>query len=54
MANLVAIGAFISRTKLVKPESAIGAIRETFSGKKEKLIEINIKALQAGIESCKS
>lgn len=54
VANLVAIGAFISRTKLVKPESAAAAIRETFSGRKEKLIEINIKALQAGIESCKS
>ena len=54
VANIVAIGAFIGKSKLVKPESAAAAIKETFSGKKEKLIEINIKALQAGIESCKS
>jgi 2-oxoglutarate ferredoxin oxidoreductase subunit gamma len=52
VANIVAIGAFICKTKLLKPELATAAIEDTFAGKKQKLIEINIKALQAGIENC--
>ncbi len=45
VANIVALGAFVAKTGIVKMESVEGAIEEVFGQKKAGLIEINIKAL---------
>ncbi len=50
VANVVALGAFANKTKLLKPESLSQAIEEQFSQKKAELIDINKKALQIGAQ----
>lgn len=50
VANIVALGAFIQHTELVAMDSIEQGIRELFSAKKPKLIDINIQALAAGTE----
>jgi len=45
VANIVALGALVAKTGIVKMESVEGAIEEVFGQKKAGLIEINIKAL---------
>lgn len=52
VANIVTLGAFINKTKLLKIESIEKAIKDLFSGKKPELVKINIKALKMGIEMC--
>lgn len=46
-ANMVALGALIGKTNLLKIESIKETIKETFS-EKEKLVNLNLKALQEG------
>jgi len=48
VANIVALGAFVAKTGLVKTASVVRAIEELFSQKKPGLIEINKKALAEG------
>ena len=48
VANIVALGAFIEKTNLLKTQSVVRSIEELFSGKKAALIEINKKALTKG------
>jgi 2-oxoglutarate ferredoxin oxidoreductase subunit gamma len=48
VANIVALGAFVSKTGIVKTASVERAIEELFSQKKSDLIEINKKALTEG------
>ena len=48
VANIVALGAFIGQTGIVKTASVERAIEELFSQKKSGLIEINKKALAEG------
>ncbi|MHC4642904.1 MAG: 2-oxoacid:acceptor oxidoreductase family protein [Planctomycetota bacterium] len=48
VANIVALGAFIGKTSLVKTASVASAIEKYFSEKKPNLIEINMNALQEG------
>ena len=52
VANIVTLGAFIKKTKLLKRESIEKAIADLFSSKKPELVEINIKALRMGMEMC--
>ncbi len=49
VANIVALGAFVSKTGIVKTASVERAIEELFSEKKPGLVEINKKALQEGM-----
>lgn len=49
LANVVALGALIARRPIVKKESVIQALRGELTGKKEALLEVNLKALDAGI-----
>ena len=51
VANIVALGAFIKTTGLLKVASIEQAISDLFAAKKPKLVELNIKALNAGIEA---
>jgi 2-oxoglutarate ferredoxin oxidoreductase subunit gamma len=48
VANIIALGAFIEKTGIVRAESVAGAIEELFSQKKTPLVEINKDALAAG------
>lgn len=48
VANIVALGALVAKTGIVKTESVEGAIEEMFGRKKPGLIEINKKALAEG------
>ncbi len=50
VANVVALGAFVKKTKLLKKESLSKAIEEQFSQKKAGLVDINKKALQTGMQ----
>ena len=49
VANIVALGAFVKSTGVVKIESIEKAIRQLFAEKKPGLAEINIKALEQGV-----
>lgn len=48
-ANMVALGALIGKTELLKIESLEETIRETFS-EKEKIVNLNLKALKEGLK----
>ena len=51
-ANIVALGALIKKTGILKIESVAQAIEELFSSKKPELVEINKTALQKGTQIC--
>ena len=48
VANIVALGAFIEKTRLLDPASIATAIEDLFSSKKAQMVEINKKALLEG------
>lgn len=50
-ANMVALGAFTGKTKLLKQESVSKAVEDFFSKKSQKLVDLNIMALRQGAES---
>ena len=49
-ANIIALAAFVARTGIVKIESLKESVKEEFS-RKQKLIPLNMKAIQTGIEA---
>ena len=51
VANIVALGAFIAKTKLLATASIEQAISDLFSTKKAEVIEINFQALKLGAEA---
>jgi len=53
VANMVMLGAYIAAAKTVKPETVERMIEEIFTGKKAKLVPLNIKALHAGMDLIK-
>ena len=50
VANIVALGAFIQHTSLVKMQSIEQGIKDLFSTKKAAVVDLNLKALAAGAE----
>ena len=48
LANVVALGALISRIPVVSKDGAIAALKKELSGKKAALLDLNIQALDAG------
>ena len=50
VANIVALGAFVARSKIVDFEQMRECVKEQFASK-EKLIPINMAALDAGIKA---
>ena len=50
VANIVSVGAFVEHTNLLSMGSIEQAIKDLFSSKNPKLIEINLKALHTGAE----
>lgn len=49
-ANIVALSAFVAYTKVVSIETLVNCVKEEFA-KKPKVIELNLKAIDAGIEA---
>ena len=50
VANIVCVGAFIEHTHLLSMSSIERAIKDLFSNKAPKLVDLNIEALRAGAE----
>jgi 2-oxoglutarate ferredoxin oxidoreductase subunit gamma len=50
LANVVALGALVARVPIVGKDAAIEALKKELSGKKAALLDLNVKALAAGIE----
>ena len=50
VANIVALGAFIQHTGLLKMQSIKQGLKDLFGEKKPALVELNLKALAAGAE----
>jgi len=48
MANIVALGGLIGRVGLVSRDAVIKALKKELSGKKAALLDLNLKALDAG------
>jgi 2-oxoglutarate ferredoxin oxidoreductase subunit gamma len=48
LANLVALGGLIGRVGLVSREAVVEALKKELSGKKAALLDLNLKALDAG------
>ena len=51
-ANMVALGAYLGATGVVKPESVRQSLEKVFPGK-EQVVALNVKALEKGIELSK-
>jgi len=54
VANLVALGAFLSQSNIVSIETVKKALKVVLTGEKGKLLDINLKALVEGINSGKT
>ena len=53
VANMVVLGAYIGKTKCISLESVEKAFIKKLTGKKAKLIDLNIKAVKKGMEFVK-
>ena len=53
VANMVMLGAYIGATGALKVETIVEMIHEMFTGKKAKLVPLNLEALQRGIDCAK-
>jgi len=54
MANMVALGAFVEKTKLVKMDSLFQSFEKVLDGRYHSLIPSNIKAVEIGAEFVRS
>jgi 2-oxoglutarate ferredoxin oxidoreductase subunit gamma len=50
LANIVALGGLVGRLGLVSREAVFEALKKELSGKKAALLDLNLKALEAGIQ----
>ena len=50
VSNMVMLGAYVAATGVLKVETIENMIREMFTGKKAKLVPLNMEALHRGIE----
>jgi len=46
--NMIVVGAFVAKTKIIPAESLTEGLKEIFKGKKEDIIEMNQKGLNTG------
>ena len=51
LANIVALGALIGRLPIVGRDAVLGALKKELSGKKAALLDLNVKALDAGAQA---
>ncbi len=50
VSNMVMLGAYIAAARVLKKETIERMITEIFTGKKAKLVPLNMEALERGIE----
>ena len=50
MANTVLIGALVGATDIVSKEAIVASLEAKFGKKKPEILELNMKALETGIE----
>lgn len=50
-ANIVALSAFVARTKVVSIQALTECVKEEFAKKSQKIIELNLKAVDAGVKA---
>ncbi len=48
LANMIILGAIVEKLKLVKGETMIDALKHTISARKADLLDLNLKAVEAG------
>lgn len=48
LANMIILGAIVEKMACVKPESVIDALKHTISARKASLLDLNLKAVEAG------
>ena len=53
LANMIILGAIVAKTGSVKCETVSEALRETISARKANLLDLNLKAVEAGIKFIK-
>jgi 2-oxoglutarate ferredoxin oxidoreductase subunit gamma len=54
VANMVILGAYVEKTEIISMESIEKAFERKLTGKKAKLIDMNIKAVKAGMEAVRN
>ena len=53
LANMVLLGAIVAKTGCVKCETVADALKETISARKANLLDLNLKAVEAGVKFIK-
>ena len=53
LANMIILGAIVAKTGCVKCETVSEALRETISARKANLLDLNLKAVEAGVKFIK-
>ena len=48
LANMVILGAIVEKLRCVKPETVVDALKHTISARKANLLDLNLKAVEAG------
>jgi 2-oxoglutarate ferredoxin oxidoreductase subunit gamma len=48
LANMIILGAIVEKLRCVDPETVTQALRETISARKADLLDLNLKAIEAG------
>jgi len=50
LANMVILGAIVAKLGCVKAETVVDALKHTISARKANLLDLNLKAVEAGVE----
>jgi len=50
LANMIILGAIVAKIGLVKDETVVTALKETISARKANLLDLNLKAVAAGVK----
>ena len=53
LANMIILGAIVEKLRCVKPETVDAALRHTISARKANLLDLNLKAVEAGAKFIK-
>ena len=48
LANMIILGAIVEKLRCVKPETVTDALKHTISARRANLLELNLKAVEAG------
>ena len=54
LANMIILGAIVEKLGCVKPETVVDALKHTISARKANLLDLNLKAVEAGREFIRS